>query len=40
MSYLLIVDDDLDDCLLVEEAWKETGLSVTSRCRHKGQNLP
>lgn len=39
MSYLLIVDDDLDDCLLVEEAWKETGLPVASQCTHNGQSL-
>lgn len=39
MSYLLIVDDDLDDCLLVEEAWQETGLSVDSRFKHNGHSL-
>lgn len=39
MSYLLIVDDDLDDCLLVEEAWKETGLAVASQCTHNGHGL-
>lgn len=39
MSYLFIVDDDLDDCLLVEEAWKETGLAVDSQYAHNGEIL-
>lgn len=39
MSYLLIADDDLDDCFLAEEAWRETRIPVESRFVHDGASL-
>lgn len=39
MPYILIADDDLDDCFLAEEAWKETTTSIKIQFVHDGKSL-
>ncbi|MDN3237951.1 response regulator [Pseudomonas sp. WAC2] len=38
-SYILVADDDPDDCLLIREAFKEASISNPLRFVHNGEEL-
>lgn len=38
-AIVLMADDDPDDCLLVTEAFKETGMAMDLRCVQDGEEL-
>ena len=39
MSYVLVAEDDEDDCLLAEDAWEESGAEVPIHFVHDGVQL-